>query len=76
MILYSHFCPIASWDTAKRTEVAQAYLTQVTLVDLRPAKTYNLRIFAVNSVGLSEPSNILIFTTKEAGKYLSIKFST
>ncbi|XP_016525129.1 Down syndrome cell adhesion molecule-like isoform X4 [Poecilia formosa] len=56
----------ASWDTAKRTEVPQAHLTQVTLVDLRPAKTYNLRMFAVNNVGLSEPSNVLIFTTKEA----------
>lgn len=56
----------ASWDTAKRNHLGQSNLTQVTLVDLRPAKTYNLRIFAVNSVGLSEPSNILIFTTKEA----------
>ncbi|XP_027865585.1 Down syndrome cell adhesion molecule-like protein 1 homolog isoform X1 [Xiphophorus couchianus] len=56
----------APWDTAKRTEVSQAHLTQVTLVDLHPAKTYNLRMFAVNNVGLSEPSNVLIFTTKEA----------
>ncbi|XP_032411651.1 Down syndrome cell adhesion molecule homolog isoform X2 [Xiphophorus hellerii] len=56
----------APWDTAKRTEVSQSHLTQVTLVDLHPAKTYNLRMFAVNNVGLSEPSNVLIFTTKEA----------
>ncbi|KAK5623978.1 hypothetical protein CRENBAI_023748 [Crenichthys baileyi] len=56
----------ASWDTAKRTEVAQTHLIQVTLVDLRPAKTYNLRMFAVNSVGMSEASNVLICTTKEA----------
>ncbi|KAM4586679.1 protein sidekick-1-like isoform 1-T1 [Fundulus diaphanus] len=56
----------ASWDTAKRTDVARAHLNQVTLVDLRPTKTYNLRMFAVNSVGMSEASNVLIFTTKEA----------
>ncbi|XP_047208637.1 Down syndrome cell adhesion molecule-like isoform X2 [Girardinichthys multiradiatus] len=56
----------ASWDTAKITEVAQTHLIQVTLVDLHPAKTYNLRMFAVNSVGMSEASNVLIFTTKEA----------
>uniref|UniRef100_A0A3Q2GP05 Ig-like domain-containing protein n=1 Tax=Cyprinodon variegatus TaxID=28743 RepID=A0A3Q2GP05_CYPVA len=61
----------ASWDTAIRTEVSHASLTQVTLVDLRPAKTYNLRMFVVNSVGMSEASNILVFTTKEAGKYVS-----
>ncbi|KAM4733048.1 uncharacterized protein FYW61_008627 [Anableps anableps] len=55
-----------SWDSAKRIEVEHAHLTHVTLVDLRPAETYNLRMFAVNSVGLSEASNDLLFTTKEA----------
>lgn len=56
----------ASWDTAVRTEVYNPELTQVTLVDLRPSKTYNLRMFAVNSVGMSESSNVLTVTTKEA----------
>ncbi|XP_026186823.1 Down syndrome cell adhesion molecule homolog [Mastacembelus armatus] len=56
----------ASWDTAVRTEVSNPALTQVTVVDLRPAKTYNLCMFAVNSVGMSEPSNVLTVTTKEA----------
>ncbi|KAF7228072.1 cell adhesion molecule DSCAML1 isoform X1 [Nothobranchius furzeri] len=55
----------ASWDTAIRTEVTQPQLTQVTLVDLRPYKTYNLRMFAANSVGTSETSNVLTITTKE-----------
>nr|XP_020474889.1 Down syndrome cell adhesion molecule homolog isoform X2 [Monopterus albus] len=55
----------ASWDTAVTTEVTHA-LTQVTLVDLHPAKNYNLRMFAINSVGTSEASNVLIVTTKEA----------
>ncbi|XP_074529504.1 uncharacterized protein LOC141793063 isoform X2 [Halichoeres trimaculatus] len=56
----------ASWDTAVRTEVYNPELTQLTLVDLRPAKTYNLRMFAVNSVGMSESSNVLTIMTKEA----------
>ncbi|XP_018531275.1 cell adhesion molecule DSCAML1 [Lates calcarifer] len=56
----------ASWDTAVRTVVSNPELTQVTLVDLRPAKTYNLRVFVVNSVGMSEASNVLTVTTKEA----------
>ncbi|XP_030000529.1 Down syndrome cell adhesion molecule homolog isoform X2 [Sphaeramia orbicularis] len=56
----------ASWDTAVRTELYDPELTQVTLVDLRPAKTYNLRMFAINSVGMSESSNVLTVTTKEA----------
>ncbi|KAM9377175.1 protein sidekick-like [Pholidichthys leucotaenia] len=56
----------APWDTAVRTEVPNSELTQVTLVDLRPFKTYNLRMFAINSVGMSEGSNVLTITTKEA----------
>ncbi|XP_044060958.1 Down syndrome cell adhesion molecule homolog isoform X2 [Siniperca chuatsi] len=56
----------ASWDTAVITEVSNPELTQLTLVDLRPAKSYNLRMFAINSVGVSEASNVLIVTTKEA----------
>ncbi|CAJ1058615.1 Down syndrome cell adhesion molecule-like protein 1 homolog isoform X2 [Xyrichtys novacula] len=56
----------ASWDTAVKTEVYNPELTQLTLVDLRPAKTYSLRMFALNSVGMSEPSNVLTIMTKEA----------
>ncbi|XP_076595955.1 cell adhesion molecule DSCAM-like isoform X2 [Chaetodon auriga] len=56
----------ASWDTAVSTDVSNPELTQLTLVDLRPAKTYNLRMFATNSVGTSEASNVLTVTTKEA----------
>ncbi|XP_017279547.1 Down syndrome cell adhesion molecule-like isoform X1 [Kryptolebias marmoratus] len=55
----------ASWDTAVRTEVSPD-LSQVTLVDLRPAKTYNVRMFAANSLGTSDASNVLTITTKEA----------
>ncbi|KAK7922846.1 hypothetical protein WMY93_009748 [Mugilogobius chulae] len=57
---------LAPWDTALRTELYDPSLTQVTLVDLRPAKAYNLRMFAVNSVGISESSNVITVTTKEA----------
>nr|XP_040030558.1 protein sidekick-1-like [Gasterosteus aculeatus aculeatus] len=56
----------ASWDTAVSTEVANPELTQLTLADLRPAEQYNLRMFAINSVGMSEASNVLTVTTKEA----------
>ncbi|XP_031175311.1 Down syndrome cell adhesion molecule-like protein 1 homolog [Sander lucioperca] len=56
----------ASWDTAVTTEVSNPELTQLTLVDLHPAKTYNIRMFAINSVGMSEASNVLTVITKEA----------
>ncbi|XP_023133404.2 cell adhesion molecule DSCAM-like isoform X2 [Amphiprion ocellaris] len=56
----------ASWDTAVSTDMPNPELTQVTLVDLRPSKTYNLRMFAMNNVGMSESSNVLTVTTKEA----------
>ncbi|XP_029021764.1 cell adhesion molecule DSCAM-like [Betta splendens] len=56
----------ASWETAVRTQILNPELTQVTLVDLHPAQTYNIRMFAVNSVGMSAASNVLTLTTKEA----------
>ncbi|XP_056148022.1 cell adhesion molecule DSCAM-like isoform X2 [Lampris incognitus] len=56
----------ASWDGAATTAGISPALTQVTLIDLRPAKPYNIRVFAINRVGTSEASNVLTITTKEA----------
>ncbi|KAM9740776.1 uncharacterized protein ACNS7B_012105 isoform 1-T1 [Menidia menidia] len=55
-----------SWDSALRTELSQPQLTQVTLMDLRPATAYNIKMFALNSVGISGGSNVLTLNTKEA----------
>ncbi|XP_035016522.2 Down syndrome cell adhesion molecule homolog isoform X1 [Hippoglossus stenolepis] len=55
-----------SWNTEVRTKVLNPELTEVTLVDLRPAKSYNIRMFVINSIGMSEASNVLTITTKEA----------
>ncbi|XP_077388240.1 protein sidekick-2-like [Festucalex cinctus] len=54
------------WDAAVTTHMSNPNLTQVTLVDLRPAKFYNLRMFAVNSQGMSDASNVLTVATEEA----------
>ncbi|CAN9514909.1 unnamed protein product [Ophioblennius macclurei] len=56
---------LAQWDSALRTEIYNPELTQVTLVDLRPAKAYNIRMFADNIVGMSEASDVITVTTKE-----------
>lgn len=56
-----------SWATVRRKEVSNSNLTQVTLMDLHPAKTYNLRMFAASSLGRSDASNVLTVTTREAG---------
>uniref|UniRef100_A0A665VUQ1 Ig-like domain-containing protein n=2 Tax=Echeneis naucrates TaxID=173247 RepID=A0A665VUQ1_ECHNA len=40
-----------SWASAIRTELSNLHPTEVTLMDLNPAKTYNIRVFVVNSVG-------------------------
>ncbi|XP_061541881.1 cell adhesion molecule DSCAML1-like [Phycodurus eques] len=56
----------ALWDAALITHISNPNLTQVTLVDLRPAKYYNLRMFAINSQGMSNASNVLTVATKEA----------
>lgn len=66
-VLFFPFFLTGAWATADRTEVTNPELTQLTLADLRPAKAYNIRMFAANSVGLSDSSNILTVTTKEAG---------
>lgn len=57
----------ASWDTAVSTDITNPELTQLTLVDLHPARTYDLRMFVSNCVGTSEASNVLTVTTDEAG---------
>lgn len=56
-------------------EISNPKLTQLTLVDLRPAKTYNLCMFATNSEGTSDISNVLSITTKEAGTNLLMAFT-
>ncbi|KAI4819118.1 hypothetical protein KUCAC02_004395 [Chaenocephalus aceratus] len=58
-----HIIELSSRQT---TEVYNPKLTQLTLAELRPAKAYDLRMFAINSVGRSDTSNVLTFTTKEA----------
>lgn len=68
MILNGSLCYSASWNAADITQILNPELTQLTLVDLHPAKTYHLRMFASNSVGTSPSSNVLTVTTKEAGR--------
>lgn len=59
---------LLSWDTAKRTEVPnpKSSLNQLSVMDLHPAKTYHVRMFAANNVGQSDASNVLTVRTSEA----------
>ena len=43
-------------------------LTEATLTGLHPAFTYTIQIMAVNSIGLSDPSQPLSYTTHAEGK--------
>ncbi|TKS72451.1 Down syndrome cell adhesion molecule -like protein [Collichthys lucidus] len=52
--------------TWQSTTIEHGELPQLTLMDLSPATTYKLRMFAINSVGKSEVSNLLIVKTREA----------
>ncbi|XP_062341475.1 Down syndrome cell adhesion molecule a isoform X5 [Osmerus eperlanus] len=56
----------ASWDTAQKTKDVSPQLNQATIIDLHPSSTYNIRMFAKNLIGKSEPSNELTITTDEA----------
>ncbi|XP_026186412.1 Down syndrome cell adhesion molecule homolog [Mastacembelus armatus] len=64
MIYMKH--KLASWETAVINHVLNPDQTQSTFVGLHPAETYNFCMFASNSVGRSNASNVLTITTKEA----------
>ncbi|CAL8263851.1 unnamed protein product [Lota lota] len=55
-----------SWDSALTTKGISPALTQVTLIDMRPNKGYNIRMFTINSQGLSKASNVVAVTTRES----------
>ncbi|XP_065117105.1 Down syndrome cell adhesion molecule a isoform X1 [Paramisgurnus dabryanus] len=55
-----------TWERARRTRDVSPTLNQATIIELHPSSTYNIRIFAKNHIGDSEPSNELTVTTDEA----------
>lgn len=59
-----------TWERARRTRDVSPTLNQATIIELHPSSTYNIRMFAKNHIGDSEPSNELTVTTDEAGKKL------
>ena len=61
-------CRTASWDTATTVKINNTLQPQVTLIDMRPYSSYDIRMFAVNSEGLSQASNVVTVTTREAGE--------
>lgn len=58
--------PKASWDNTKTAVDFSANQTEATLIEMNPA-TYDIRMFAENSAGTSNASNVLTITTGEAG---------
>ncbi|XP_030648150.1 Down syndrome cell adhesion molecule a [Chanos chanos] len=56
----------ASWEKARRTRDVSPTLNQATIIELHPSSTYNIRMFAKNSIGDSDASNELTVTTDEA----------
>lgn len=59
---------LATWERARRTRDVSPTLNLATIIELHPSSTYNIRMFAKNHIGDSEPSNELTVTTDEAGK--------
>ncbi len=51
------------------TKDVSPQLNQATIIELHPASTYNIRMFAKNQIGESRPSNELTITTDEAREY-------
>lgn len=58
--------PTASWDSTTTVVDFSSNQTNVTIIEVNPS-TYNIRMFAKNSLGTSKASNVLTITTEEAG---------
>jgi len=56
------------------TKDVSPQLNQATIIELHPASTYNIRMFAKNQIGESRPSNELTITTDEACEYIPTGF--
>uniref|UniRef100_A0A8B9HWJ5 Down syndrome cell adhesion molecule b n=1 Tax=Astyanax mexicanus TaxID=7994 RepID=A0A8B9HWJ5_ASTMX len=56
----------APWASSQTTKDVSPQLNQATIIELHPASTYNIRMFAKNQIGESRPSNELTITTDEA----------
>uniref|UniRef100_A0A673GCQ0 Cell adhesion molecule DSCAM n=1 Tax=Sinocyclocheilus rhinocerous TaxID=307959 RepID=A0A673GCQ0_9TELE len=56
----------SSWASSQMTKDVSPQLNQATIIELHPASTYNIRMFAKNQIGESRPSNELTITTDEA----------
>lgn len=63
-VFVSH--PPASWDFTKTAVDFSANQTEATIIEMNPS-TYNIRMFAKNSAGISKTSNILTITTERTG---------
>ncbi|GAA6085811.1 Down syndrome cell adhesion molecule [Tachysurus ichikawai] len=59
----------ASWALSQTTKDVSPQLNQATIIELHPASTYNIRMFAKNQIGESRPSNELTITTDEAREW-------
>lgn len=58
--------PTGTWSKASTTEI-DGTATQVFINDLKPLTNYDIRMFAVNNIGKSEPSKVITITTDEEG---------
>ncbi|MEQ2246334.1 hypothetical protein ILYODFUR_037358, partial [Ilyodon furcidens] len=54
----------ASWDYTKAIVDFSSNETDATIIEINPS-TYNIRMFAKNSMGTSKASNVLIVTIKD-----------
>ena len=59
----------AAWGDNDKKEVQTIGLD---VTELRPASTYNLRVYATNKVGMSDASPVITASTLEAGKDFSL----
>lgn len=61
---------LAVWSIDPAKVVIPSSKTTAVIEDLTPASAYHFRILAENSIGLSEPSDMIQITTQEEGKFL------
>lgn len=71
---YDYQCFAGTWEhDIERVSVA-GHETLVSVMNLRPATTYNFRIVAENDLGTSEVSEMVTIISAEEGRSIFVEF--
>lgn len=65
---------LALWTIDSAKVIVPSSKTTAIIENLTPASAYHFRILAENSIGMSEPSDVIQITTQEEGNFFFLFF--